>query len=247
MIAHFTARITNACELCQLDSSGEILKRDQQTKFIAGIPITCTSDDKTIDVGISLIVEADNGRVEDLDREQRLAAVAYVGSNEVIPRLARHAAWKLYEAERIDLSGTGRISPAQETYELKRDETLAEAVAQQLSQATAFHGEIAVAFEKAKEFLLSNVGSLRYDPGRARGAAHFLADCMRSDAAPFMSSWNREKAARLISEVDDLIRRKNPNHQGYRAAGDWIQSILYQIRPPAAWARYPPSPRQLNT
>ena len=146
----------------------------------------------------------------------------------------------------IPLSGSGQIGSPADSYELKQDEELSEAVAKELATATERHRDTASAFERAKQFLESNLDYLRHFPAEARSAARFLADCMRSDAAPFMGSWNREKAGRLVDEVDDLIRRKNVNHPGYRSAADGVSCILYTVKAPMFWAKYPPQPQLLR-
>jgi len=146
----------------------------------------------------------------------------------------------------MPLSGTGAVRPPKVHDDLRQDEELSEAVAKELAEATERHRNTAAAFERAKKFLESNLDYLRNYPVEAKSAARFLADCMGSDAAPFMGSWNREKAGRLIDEVEDLIRRRNPNHPGYRSAAESVSGILYTIKAPMFWAKYPPQPQLLR-
>lgn len=247
VIGRFTARLINAPELCQLDSNGEIIAREQQTTFCAGIPIRCVADDKRIAISLSLYVEVDMQRLTGIDSDHRLRAVACAAATESIPRLAKYAPWQLYGLHIGGVSGTGLIPVSAEDYEIQQDEFLAESVVQQLTEATEFHRTIAAVFQSAKEYLESNLGYLRDEPSRARGAARFIAECMRSDATPNMGMWNREKASRLVAEVDDLIRRKNSNHSGYRRAADSIGTILYRVHPPEAWSNYPPPAGLFNT
>src|SRR5437870_862669 len=205
MTGHFTALLHNARELCQLDYRGEIVPQEQQTKFCSEVPIQCVTDDRTIDVGFLLGYEVELSRIKKLLEDERLAAVVRAGAKETIPRLAKYGPWKLYDFNLMPLSGSGPIRLPADSYELKQDEELSEVVAKELAEATERHRNTAAAFERAKKFLESNLDYLRNYPVEARSAARFLADCMGSDAAPFMGSWNREKAGRLIDEVEDLI------------------------------------------
>jgi hypothetical protein len=246
VVGHFNARLAHAVELCQLDLRGSIIGRDRQTMFCAGIPILCVTDDNAIDVGVSLYVEIPIKCLTEIDDGRRLAAVAYSAAKEAIPRLAKYPLWNLYDLHRGAVPRIVTIPAPAEEHELKQDEYLSDTVVDQLTSATAFHRDVATAFEKAKSYLESNLNYLRDDPSRARRAAWFVTECMRSDAAPNMGMWNREKASRLVGEVDDLIRRRNSNHPGYRRAAESIGSILYVVHPPKAWAKHPPSPTLLN-
>ncbi len=240
-VGRFNAAIAHAVELCQLDGRGTAIDHDKQTRLCVAVPIRCVTEDKAIDIGISLYGEVDIGRVAVGDSRHRVAAVACATAKQAIPRLAKYAPWNLYGLHRVDLSDA-ELEASAEEYELLQDQPLAEAVVKQLSESTAFHREVADAFEKAKEFLGANISYLRDEPNKARSAGWFIAECMRSDAAPNMGMWNREKASRLVGAVDDLIRRKNPNHPGYRHSADSIRSVLYMVHPPTIWAKHPPSP-----
>ena len=153
MIGHFTALLHNARELCPLDYRGEIVPREQQTKFCSEIPIRCITDDKTIEVGFLLGFEAELSRMQKLEEAQRLPAIAYAGAKETIPRFAQFGPWKLYDFILMPVSGSGPIRPATDVHELKQDEKLSPAVTEELTKATARHRDTAVAFERAKNFL----------------------------------------------------------------------------------------------
>lgn len=247
--AHFVAQIQHSRELCQLDYQREVVPRERQTMFCAEVPISCRTDDDTIDLEILLRTEVALARVSaegaETDREN-LYAVTYAAAKEAIPRLAGYGQWQLYEGEEIRIPGTDPIPNAAETYDLKQDEPLNPTLEKQLQEATARHNATATAFERAKEFLSSNINSLRHDPSTARRAARFLADCMRADGSPFMGAWNREKSAGLLGDVDELIRRKDTNHAGYRSAADHLSGILYTISPPAVWVAFPPQSHLLE-
>jgi hypothetical protein len=242
VVGHFNAQIGNAVELCQLDRKGDVISRDRQTLFCCGIPLRCTTDDKTIDVGLSLYTEVAMSRVAGDERRNRVAAVAYAASREAIPFLAHYRNWRLYDFQNITISGKDVLPLPTEEYELQQHEQLSDEVVEELQKATARHREVQRAFEKAKQFLESNLQYLRGQPARAKAAGRFIAECMRSDGAPNMSMWNREKAGRLEDAIEDLIRRKNQNHPGYRHAADSVRSVLYMVNPPTWWAKHPPSP-----
>ncbi len=109
MIGHFTALLHNARELCQLDYRGEIVPREQQTKFCSQVPIQCVTDNRTIDVGFLLGFEVELSRIKKLLEDERLAAVVHAGAKETIPRLAKYGPWKLYDFNMIPLFGSGPI------------------------------------------------------------------------------------------------------------------------------------------
>lgn len=246
MIGHFIALTQNTREICQLDSRGEIVPRGEETKFCIELQVQCETDDKTIDVGFVLGFEVELSRLQKLDERQRQISVADVGARETIPRFAKYGPWKLYDFILMPLSGSGPVRLAKVDDQLKQDAELSDAVVDDLRKATQRHRDTAAAYERAKKFLESKLHYLREYPSEARSAARFLADCMRSDGASFMGSWNREKAGRIVDEVDDLIRRRNPNHPNYRAAADSIGGILYMIHPPKFWCKYPPQAHLLS-
>lgn len=246
MTAEFRASLGHASELCQVDWRGDIVDRDKQTRFCAAVPVRCRTEDKKIDIGFWLHVEVDLNELEHVPPDSRLIAVAHAAVEEAIPRLAKYAPWQLYGPNGVRIPSATKIAVPAETYEVKRDHSLAPSVVDQLAKATAFHAEVSAGFESAKKFLDSNLDWLRDDPHRARSTAMFLAECMRSDGAPMMGMWNREKAGRLVDEVNDLIRRRNRNHPGYVSAAHSISSILYMIHAPTVWAKHPPSPALLR-
>lgn len=245
-LAHFRADIARATELSEVDWRGNIVERAKQTKLCVEFPLWCATDDRTISIGVTIYAEVPSTRVRETDPKARVQAVAYAAATNAIPRLARYAPWNLYDANRCDIPGGDESLAALEAYELKQDQLLSAEVFNQLSDAMVYHGEVAAAFEKAKLYLEQNVDYLRHDPSRAANAARFIADCMRSDATPNMGMWNREKSSRLVSDVDDLIKRKNPAHPGYQRAAQSIRSLLYSLHVPSSWAKYPPPPTLLN-
>lgn len=171
VVGHFTANIVNAVELCQLDRQGEIIDRDDQTLFCCGVPLRCQTDDKAIDVGVLLYAEVAVNRVGGDERRNRVGAVAYAASREAIPLLARSARWNLYDLHRVSISGKDVLLSAAEEYELTQDERLSDEVVAELTAATTLHREIETAFEKAKNFLESNLDICEKSPRAQRRPA----------------------------------------------------------------------------
>ncbi|MCW0221502.1 MAG: hypothetical protein OJI67_24465 [Prosthecobacter sp.] len=238
--ARFVSQIAMARELCQLDNNGKVIPRDKQTKFRLEITTECSTDDKIIDIEFLIRTEVPLARLNALasDRE-RAATVAFLVAKDCIPKLVKQGHLEIYRGIQARIEGEEMLSNVEEVYDHKENHILNEHLAKQLSEATSKHRASAKKFEDAKKYLERNLDSLRHDPIRARQCAHFLADCMQNSGTPFMSGWNREYAARLVGNVNDLIKRKNSSHPGYSRSADAIETILYQISPEKLWFKEP--------
>jgi hypothetical protein len=239
MVGHFTAHTQSARELCQLTWSGNIVPRDQQTMFCCAVAVDCRTADKTIDVGFVFHFEAELSRLRDLDPQKCSPTVAYHGANDYIPRLAKYGPWELYGTENLPIPGDDALCDASNKNSLELDTELGQSVQDFLVDATKRHAHARDAFERAKEFLESNINWIHRSPTEAIGAARFLAECMRNDARFYMGAWNDEKSAKLVGAVGDLIRRKNSAHTNYRRRVDQVRSVLYSIDPPRYWRSWP--------
>jgi hypothetical protein len=240
VIGHFTAHVRNARDLFQVNWRGEIAPLEQQTMFCCAVPVECTNTEKTVDVGFVLHIEAAIARVLNLEDRKRLASVAHHGAKEIIPRLAKYGPWNFYGQDFIRISGDTPLNKASHENALEFAEEVAPLLQEELVRATKRHADARAAFDRAKTFLESHLNGLHRYPTEAKSAARFLAQCMRNDASPYMGPWNDEKSAKLVGQVDDLIRRKNPNHPNYRMATERVRGVLYDIEPPTYWHNSPP-------
>src|SRR5437773_1317099 len=134
MTGRFTALLDNARELCQLDYRGDVVPQEQQTKFPLELPMRCVTNAKVIDVGFLLGFEVELSRIRKFEKAERLTAIAYAGAKETIPRFAKFGPWKLYDFILMPLSGSGPIRPRNDIHELRQEEELSPAVAEELTR-----------------------------------------------------------------------------------------------------------------
>jgi hypothetical protein len=239
------AEIGYASELCEMTYGGEIVPRDKQTKFCLLLPLTCSTESGDIDVGFMVVAEVLFDKVDHIPKEKRLAVVSYHTACQVKRTVANCQNWSLYKPEEITFYGEGALTIPAAT-EVNGNIEIVEALATHFREATARHAEVEKALEKAKDYLDNGLDYANHDSSRISRAAYFVADCMKADGTPMMGAWNAEKSAVLLAHVKDLVKRKNPNHPNYRSMVDWIRQILYLVKCPTYWAKYPPQPHLLD-
>lgn len=68
----------------------------------------------------------------------------------------------------------------------------------------------------------------------------FLTRCIECCYTEFMYSWYREKISGIRRSMEDLARRKDRSHAGYRQSQEHIKDNIYGFNPPDAWLQRPP-------
>lgn len=75
----------------------------------------------------------------------------------------------------------------------------------------------------------------------AQDMYRYLRNCLAAADLGTMYSWYQEKMSMISTCMDDLARRKNRSHQGYRQAQEYIRSTLYSFHAPELWKERPPT------
>ncbi len=68
----------------------------------------------------------------------------------------------------------------------------------------------------------------------------FLERLLGSADAGHLHGWYREKQSGIRSRFNDMFRRKQENHPGYKRAQDYIRRNLFLYRAPDVWHEHPP-------
>jgi hypothetical protein len=242
---HVVAEIEYATEVWQTSYDGETIPREKQTQFCALLPVTCSSVDRDIDLGSIVHVELPIAKVTDIPKDQRLRTAVYYAALEVKNALSRRTRWDLYKTEQIAIYPQDALT-IPTSFEIEGDVEISDQLAAQFREATKRHSDVEQAMERAKAYLERGIDYAFSDGSRISRAARYLADCMRADGTLHMGPWNREKSAVLLGYVNDLVKRKKPNHPNYQSAASSVRSILYNVRCPTYWASYPPSANLLD-
>jgi hypothetical protein len=237
-----------ATEIDQRDEyTGEIISKDNQTRYCVYLPIRCNSSSGDINVGMTIKIDVEIERLSKIPNqpEQKRRVVAYHGAMQVKTMLERVDNWDIYKSKNVTLYGTEPLSDPNSS-EIKMNAQISDLLTNHFREATKRNEEIKDTIEKAKSYLDKGLDYAFHDGRRLSNAARFISNCMRAGSSGNMDSWNHEKAHRLLSAVDELVKRKNPNHPNYKSKVETIRGILYLVECPEFWDGYPPQPHLLD-
>jgi hypothetical protein len=93
------------------------------------------------------------------------------------------------------------------------------------------------AIDEMQQYLLEDV---RYHISDLRDAFSFVRSCTEASRQGTMYGWCQEKLAYIRSSLDDLARRKDPNHDGFKRSVQTIRGPLYSWPITNGFHRQPP-------
>jgi hypothetical protein len=96
-------------------------------------------------------------------------------------------------------------------------------------------------FDDAKRFVYENSSSAVYEgySSALRTKGGQVTRIMHASADPMMGAWNREKAAKIRGSIEELGRRKNPNHPTFRSTVESLTGTVYSVSFPIYWNQRP--------
>lgn len=133
-------------------------------------------------------------------------------------------------------------SPELDTYET--DATLDAISAVRLEEQAKANDQAMSEWEAAIDEMQEHLsGNVRYKISELRDAFRFVESCTNASRQGFMHMWCEEKLGRIRSALNDLERRKDPNHSGFKASVENIRGPLSSW-PMTNGFRTPPPRRQ---
>jgi hypothetical protein len=205
------------------------------------IPIRCSSDDKSIDVGFYAQVKFER-LIPESDEEPEIAALV---ARTLFDKLRALRSVNVYHIQEFYLPEFNPSTPASDIGASVTSE-ITEDLAREWAEITRVHRDSKAAFDRAKKWLGDNVYHLRFNAAGARSAASFLTACLANSCNPFMSHWNTELGDRIRYISEDLINHKDPNHRNYISQAKRLTNDLSILDFPSFWSSRPPASGSLR-
>jgi hypothetical protein len=203
------------------------------------IPIRCSSDDKSIDVGFYAQARFER-LIPESARETEIAALV---ASTLFHKLSAFHGVNVYQIAEFYLPEFNPSTPASDRGASPSLE-ITEDLAREWTEITGVHRDSEAAFDRAKQWLRDNIHHLRFDPAPARSAANFLAACLTHSCN--IRPWNTELGDRIRYTSEELIGRKDPNHQGYKSRAKRLTGDLGVLDFPSFWSSRPPDASSLD-
>ena len=97
------------------------------------------------------------------------------------------------------------------------------------------------AVKKLREFADCTPHGLKYHQSEVLSLLGFIERSLKSADVGYLYGWYREKQSGIRSYFNDMFRRKQGNHPGYKRAQDYIRRNLFSYHAPEVWHEHPPT------
>ena len=81
---------------------------------------------------------------------------------------------------------------------------------------------------------------LKHHKSEVYSLLDFIGESLASAEVGHMGGWYKEKQSGICSSFEDMFRRKQANHPGYKSSQDYITRTLFSYRAPEVWRDHPP-------
>ncbi len=241
-------------ELCEVGIDGEVILRAQATEYWLKIPFTIEGKNPGKEFALKTTVLAKIPKTGlPTDRDSAESTVLALAEKRLVTDFSSRHRWRTFGKEEL------LLDPAKPDDMLTEDRLERPGVS--VEAHPVMYEQLAVdadrmtrtnqAYEKAKDrlFALSSQPS-RYDLASLTNEIYafigFIEACNRASADGFMWAWYQEKTPRVRRGFDDLLRRKNTSHPGYKHSAESASGALYSFHAPYAYLETPPSPYQVE-
>lgn len=211
----------------------------ERSKFIFFL----IANEVVFDVGVLAINALVKVSKSDLRNDEQSQRVALSRLNHELPsRLREQGYWDFFRA--TELSAPADLpevdSPVRGSTEISIE--LNEGVVRHASEALAHLEKVGNRFAEAKK-RLCEYATNNYPAGfaqslpQARELLYFIERVLEAGADP--GGYESHKARSALQNYQELARRKDVNNHNYRHAQNSLQSFVFGVTFPRAWARRP--------
>ena len=229
-----------ASELFQTDWKGESISRADSTEYWLTTPFVIKGIKPTREFSLITTVLAKVPRegLPMVDREAESTVLSLIAS-ELTQDFARWRSWKTFSETvlQLDRVRTECIVKDEQLESTPINVEVQPILYEQLATDGARIERVDRAYDKAKKYLF-NLSSRdrQYDLSdkahEIRTLLNFIEECNRCSADGRMWAWYQEKTPRVKRAFEDMLRRKDLNHPGYKQSAESASGALYSFGRP---------------
>lgn len=97
-----------------------------------------------------------------------------------------------------------------------------------------------LAVNKLKSLANLSPFGLKHHKSEVYSLLDFIGESLASAGVGHMEGWYKEKQSGICSSFEDMLRRKQANHPGYKSSQEYISRTLFSYRAPEVWRDNPP-------
>lgn len=103
------------------------------------------------------------------------------------------------------------------------------------------------AVEQLREFAGYDPYGVKYHQSEIFSLLSFIERSLSSADVGYLYSWYKEKQSGIRGYFNDMLRRKQGSHPGYKQAQDYITRNLYSYHTPVVWLKKPPILKEFSS
>ena len=240
------AELSQAREVAELGFDGERLEDNKRRHFIASIPVSVESSDRTVDLEFFIRGEVAIKDALAFDEAIRAQVVADAMIRSCDGHFSKRSEWRIEGESWVPVTVLlQEAKKSQPPIELDLDVTLP--CFEYLSAQTAYRKSVKVAFAKARDFLSDKLrGPIEYDRERVLAAVRYITMCCEAELDPVQPYRDYDFARRLSESVNDMLRRSSLSHPGYQRSRERASEAAFMLHCPIWWREQPPDPSYLD-